>query len=149
MDKKLILKLIKVGLVVVYALGFLMPFISGQIAGSQDFSYSAFNLEELNADKSADLYLIGLFTLLFVGIILNFIKPDWEKVINISSLGISAVFLLALYIQVFNDADLQIAISFNLMSVKIGSGIIFQVILLCIYAILEFLGPKMFNIEEY
>lgn len=147
MDKGLLLKGLKIGALVLFAVGFLLPFITGTLMGIVNYSYSAFELEELNPDKSADIFVIIFYVLAIAGIVVMFLKPEFERIAYVAALAIGFILLLVIYIQVFNDSDLKAAVDMNIMTVNIGFGIIFQLIMVVLGAVLEFFGKKLLKVE--
>ncbi|MFO7969481.1 MAG: hypothetical protein R6U15_05150 [Candidatus Izemoplasmatales bacterium] len=143
MKKDMLLKVIKVGLLLLFAIGFFFTFITGTIMGLADYSYNAFQLEELNPDKSADVFVIIFFVITIAGVIAIFMKPEYERIANLAVLGLGLVLLVVLYLQVFNDSDLQDLVDLGAMTAKIGFGIIFQIIILILGFVFEFTGDKL------
>ncbi len=147
MDKGLLLKGLKIGALVLFAVGFLLPFITGTLMGIVNYSYSAFELEELNPDKSADIFVIIFYVLAIAGIVLMFLKPEFERIAYVAALAIGFILLLVVYIQVFNDSDLKMAVEMDIMTANIGFGIIFQLIMVVVGVVLEFFGKKLLKVE--
>jgi cytochrome c oxidase subunit IV len=147
MDKGLLLKGLKIGALVLFAVGFLLPFITGTLMGIVNYSYSAFELEELNPDKSADIFVIIFYVLAIAGIVVMFLKPEFERIAYVAALAIGFILLLVIYVQVFNDSDLKLAVDMNIMTAKIGFGIIFQLIMVVVGVVLEFFGKKLLKVE--
>ena len=147
MDKGLLLKGLKIGALVLFALGFALPFITGTIMGLVDFSYSAFELEELNPDKSADVFVIIFYLLAIGAAVAMFMKPELERKIYLAILAIGFILLVVIYIQVFNDSDLKSAVDLGVMTANIGFGIILQILMLIVGVFLEFYGKKLLKVE--
>lgn len=147
MDKGLLLKGLKIGALVLFAVGFLLPFITGTLMGIVNYSYSAFELEELNPDKSADIFVIIFYVLAIAGIVLMFLKPEFERIAYVAALAIGFILLLVVYIQVFNDSDLKMAVEMDIMTANIGFGIILQLIMVVVGVVLEFFGKKLLKVE--
>ena len=146
MDKRLLLKGLKIGALVLFAIGFLLPFITGKVLGV-DYSYTAFQLEKLNPDKSADMFII-IFFVIAAGVIVSlFLKPEYERYAYLAALAIGFILVLVIYIQVFNDSDLKAFVDMGAMTASIGFGIIFQVIMLVAGVVLEFFGQKLLKVE--
>ncbi|MCF7924660.1 MAG: hypothetical protein K9L64_06140 [Candidatus Izimaplasma sp.] len=143
MKKDMLLKVIKVGLLFLFAIGFLFTFITGNIMGLADYSYNAFQLEELNPDKSADVFIIIFFVIALAGSVVMFMKPEYERIANLAVLGLGLVLLVVLYLQVFNDSDLQGLVDLGAMTAKIGFGIVFQLIILVLGFVFEFKGDAL------
>jgi hypothetical protein len=147
MDKKLLLKGLKVGALVLFAIGFFLPFITGKLMGVVDYSHSALNLEALNPDKSADIFVYIFFVIAIGAIALMFVKPEYEKIAYLAAVGIGFILLVVIYVLVFNDSDIKVAVDVGMMTAKIGFGIIFQVIMVIAAVVLEFIGNKLFKVE--
>jgi hypothetical protein len=146
MNKELLLKVLKAGVLVLFAVGFLLPFITGTMAGILDYSYTSLELEELNADKSADLYVYLFFVVTLAALAVMYFKPEFERVANLATLGLGLVLVVVIYILVFNDSDLKLAVDFGLMTAKIGFGIIFQVVMVVVGVVLEFFGKQLLKV---
>jgi hypothetical protein len=146
MDKKLLLKGLKIGALVLFAIGFFLPFIVGKQMGV-DYSHSAFNLEALNPDKSADVFIYVFYAITVGAIALMFVKPEYERIAYLAAAGIGLILLVVVYVQVFNDADLKAFIDLNIITAKIGFGIILQIIMVVAAVVLEFFGNKLFKVE--
>jgi hypothetical protein len=147
MDKGLLLKGLKIGALALFALGFLFAFISGTIMGLVDFSYNAFELEEMNPDKSADIFIIIFYLLAIAAAVFMFLKPELERKIYLAILAIGFILLFVIYLQVFNDSDLKAAVDAGIMTANIGFGIILQIIMLIAGVVLEFFGKKILKVE--
>jgi len=147
MDKGLLLKGLKIGALVLFATGFLLPVVTGTLIGLINYSYSAFDLEELNPNKSADIFIIAFYVLAIAVIVVMFLKPEFERIAYVAALAIGFILLLVVCIQVFNDSDLKLTVEMGIRTAKIGFGIIFQVIMLIAGVVLEFLGKKLLKVE--
>lgn len=139
MDKGLLLKGLKIGVLVLFALGFLFTYISVSIFGLT-ISTNALKIDD------ATVFIIIFYVLAAGAIALMFLKPELERKVFLAILGIGLLLAIIILILVFSDAETKAMIEMG-VKVNVGFGFYWQVLMVIAGVGLEFYGKKLLKVE--
>jgi hypothetical protein len=147
MKKILLVKIIKETTLILFALGFFLPFIVGRHMGI-NFSHSVFNLEALPPNKSYDILVYIFFMITAGSIFLMIFVKKLNRIVYLSTFGIGVILLVVLYVQTFQNLEIKGFIRSGDITTKIGIGLYFQMLIILLGVVIELFGYKIFDLPE-
>jgi len=154
MEKALLLKVLKISALVLVFVGFFLPFVLMTVVpAATDYSFSLLNVHDLPTKlgqpegDSALIYIILFLVVAGLAAANMFVKEEFSRISYLVALVVGLIVLVLAYNKVFNDAQLEAAVNGGLITLSIGFGYIFQIILLVVGGLLEFLGKKLLKVE--
>lgn len=151
MNKSLLLKVSKIVLLGLFAIGYFLPFVVGKVMGAA-YSDSLWNVQDFaeRLGNTADSPLLWIVLSLLVSLaaaVVFFYKESLSRYVHLSAVVVGLAVVLYVYFEVFIDksAALEGAITAGAVTMSIGFGFYFQLVLVLLSLVLEFLGEKLFS----
>ena len=150
MKKSLLLNILKTSVLVLFAVAFFLPFVTGSHVVLGTFSDSLWNIQDfavrLGDTASSPLIFVILFLVVAVlaGLSL-FYKENVSRIFYLVALAVGLVVIGYVYYKIFINLDpaLEGAINAGAFNMSLGFGVYLQLVLLVVGLGLEFLGKKL------
>ena len=166
MNKSLILKALRVLFVVLIAVSFFLPFVTGQVyspqaAGFVKFKDSLFNVtdfaERLGSTSDSPQLFVYVYFVLVLGLAaVLFLKEAYSRILNLVVIGVGLLIHVYVYFQVFIDKSPELEAALEVvhpqlghtLSMNIGYGFFLGLGLIVLAIAFEFLGEKVIKNNE-
>ncbi|MFH0767827.1 MAG: hypothetical protein ABH890_06690 [Bacillota bacterium] len=150
MKKSLLLKVLKILVLVLFVVGFFLPFVTGNHVALGDFSDSLWNIQDfavrLGDTASSPVILVVVFVVVaaLAGASL-FYKEELSRYAFLAAHVVGLAVIGYVYYLIFIDVApaLQAAIDGGAFTMTLGLGVYLQLVLLAIGLFLEFGGKKV------
>lgn len=161
MSKSLILKVSRVLFVVLIAVSFFLPFVTGQVysplaAGFVKFKDSLFNVtdfaERLGSTSDSPQLFVYLYMVLVVALAaVLFLKEAYARIANLVVIGVGLIIHGYVYFQVFIDKSPELEAALKVvhpqlghtLTMNIGFGFFFGLVVIVLATLFEFFGEKV------
>lgn len=150
MKKSLLLKVLKISVLVLFVVGFFLPFVTGSHVVLGDFSDSLWNIQDfatrLGDTASSPVILVVVFVVVaaLAGVSL-FYKEELSRYAFLATYVVGLAVIGYVYYLIFINVDpaLEAAIGAGAFNMSWGFAIYFQLVLLVVGLVLEFFGTKL------
>lgn len=165
MNKSLILKASKVALLVLIAVSFFLPFVTGKVYSAAasafvNFADNLFNVDDFATRLGSTADSTKLFVYLYMALAVAagavfFVKESLSRVANLVVAGLGLVIHGYVYYSVFIDKSPALEAGLaqvhpilgHTLTMHIGYGLFVGLLLVVLAVVFEFFGEKLLKVE--